>query len=322
MSLKQLTDFKDIDSLKEYFADECFCIEWYIKMRWPNGVICVKCGTDNVCTFSDGIRFKCRQKGCRKIFSYKVGTALQNTKLTVKKWIIAYYQFLRDTLGVSSYTLAGDCNVTQTTGLNVLYRIRCTYTNENKKTIFGMTEDSVIISDEKYVKAKGRFQKKNKKPVHGKGRAKNPGTTTVIGIGDKATKRIKLFKTPNTNGETIMRIVLRNVLPGCRFHTDEWGGYKDLIKYFKHLTVVHGLNQFSNGDVNTNLMEGAWALLGRLIFGRYRGVSEKFIWLYITEQEYRYNMRELSIQGKFEHSMELTTNGYTPLHMIKQGMAA
>jgi transposase-like protein len=240
----------------------------------------------------------------------------------MKKWVIAYYLYLADSLGVSSYVLAKHCNVTQTTACNMLRRIRETFRQENEKQIFGLIEGSAVQSDETYLKGKNKNKHGNKKTVNGQGRSKNPATVPVMGIVDKATGKAKMFKVSNTNAQTITPLLLKYVVPGTNVHTDEWKGYKELVKYYHHVSVNHGNKEYANGDANTNRVEGLWSLLKRLVYGRYRKVSDKHTQSYLNEQVYRFNSREVSTFGKFVNCFELTATGYKTLYQLKQGLAA
>lgn len=328
--LKRLTDFDDIDSLRSYLPTEKKCIEWYVLHRWYDPVTgklnvqCVnkKCtgkhkgyNAKGVCCFKDGMRFKCRD--CGKIFSYKVGTIFQNSPLTMWTWIKAYYFFLSDKLGVSSYGLAEHCKVTQTTAFLMLLRIRTTYEVAGERGVFGILGNTQ--GDEMYYKGKNRFKHANRQSANGVGRAKNPGTSIVGGIADVVSGMVKATKLNNANAKTLTEFILENVVPGLEFHSDEWQGYKEMIEYFIHLVVVHSSRIFTNGKANTNILEGYWRQVKRKLGGRHVKVSDKYLQSYLNETSYRYNYRDLELSELFADSLHLTTvTDYKPLYILRQ----
>ena len=59
-------------------------------LRWPNGAICVHCGSENVCRLDGkatrpGV-YKCRERGCRKQFTVTVGTIFERSHIPLNKW--------------------------------------------------------------------------------------------------------------------------------------------------------------------------------------------------------------------------------------------
>ena len=67
--------------LMRMFPDDETAEEWFGKVRWPEGPACPKCGSDNVQnpTAHPTMSYRCRD--CRKFFSVKTGTVMQNSKL-------------------------------------------------------------------------------------------------------------------------------------------------------------------------------------------------------------------------------------------------
>lgn len=86
-----------------------------------------------------------------------------------------------------------------------------------------------------------------------------------------------------------------HVNPGATVSTDEFGGYRRLDDLgFDHMTVRHNAGQFTTHNVaGTNGIEGYWAQLKRGINGTHIHVSEKHLPKYLSEFEYRHNMRHL-----------------------------
>ncbi len=119
------------------------------------------------------------------------------------------------------------------------------------------------------------------------------GKAIVLGMvekgGDVITEVI-----PNRTAKTLMGEIRENIEPGSEIHTDEHKGYAGLTRSqnFKHLHVNHSQEEYVGPDgETTNTIEGFFSQLKRTIAGTHISVSEKHLWKYAKECEYRFNRR-------------------------------
>ena len=113
--------------LMQMFPDDETAAAWFVKQRWPEGIRCAYCESDNV---QDGtthptMPYRCRS--CRKFFSVKTGTVMQSSKLGCQVWALAIYLMTTGLKGTSSMKLHRDLNVTQKTAWHLAHRIRETW---------------------------------------------------------------------------------------------------------------------------------------------------------------------------------------------------
>ncbi len=81
--------------------------------------------------------------------------------------------------------------------------------------------------------------------------------------------------------------------------TDEYKAYLTLGKEMKHHIIDHQ-EQFVDGDVHTNTIEGFWSLLKRAWYGSHHHYWTEYTPLYVAEACYKYNYRSIeSIFDKF-----------------------
>ena len=78
-------------TLLEMFPDDKTAEAWFLEQRWPNGIVCPKCGCLSI---RDGIAhptmpYRCRD--CRKFFSLKTGGLMESSKIGYQKWAIAIF---------------------------------------------------------------------------------------------------------------------------------------------------------------------------------------------------------------------------------------
>ena len=57
--------------------------------------------------------------------------------------------------------------------------------------------------------------------------------------------------------------------------------------------IRHSLQQYVNGDIHTNTVEGFFSLVKRSLMGIYHAVSKKHLHRYLAEMEFRCNGRKL-----------------------------
>src|SRR5262249_18849951 len=88
------------------------CREYLEQQRWNGTPACPFCGSLNVCRFSNGKTFKCRERQCRKKFTVTVGTIYENTKVPLTKWFLATYILSVHSKGISSLQLSTWLGVT------------------------------------------------------------------------------------------------------------------------------------------------------------------------------------------------------------------
>ena len=151
----------------------------------------------------------------------------------------------------------------------------------------------IIEVDETYVGGKPRKSQKDrmngKKFKTGRGTRKTPVVALVQRNG-----MVKSQVTPRLTGKNLRRFIHENVDTSSVVMTDDFKGYRPLRHEFNHKSVNHSLGQYVDGQVHTNTIEGYFSLLKRGIIGVFHHVSKKHLHRYLTEFDFRYNMRKSS----------------------------
>ncbi len=115
-------DFNSLIELVTAIPDEQTAIDHFTDIRWKNGAFCPHSGSTRVYHFSDKRTHKCGD--CRKRFSIKVGTIFEDSKIPMRKWLVAIWMITSHKKGVASTQLARDIQVTQKTAWFMLHRLR------------------------------------------------------------------------------------------------------------------------------------------------------------------------------------------------------
>ena len=94
--------------------------------------------------------------------------------------------------------------------------------------------------------------------------------------------------------------IIEMVAKTSSVYTDEWVGYNKLKRVYDHSVVKHNANQYVDGRIHTNTIEGFWSLLKRGIFGIYHFTSKKHLQMYVDEFVFRYNTRTITSENRFD----------------------
>ena len=170
-----------IQALMRMFPSDDAAEAWFIESRWPNGITCARCGSDNVQVHASHPTMPHRCRSCRKFFSVKHGTAMESSKIGYQAWAIAIYIMATGLKGTSSMKLHRDLDISQKSTWHMAHRIRQSF-EENPEMFAGPVE-----ADEAYFGGKQRNRHRDERRFDGPGRS---GKRVVAGVKDRATNRI------------------------------------------------------------------------------------------------------------------------------------
>ncbi len=263
------------------FPDDDAAEAWFARLRWPDGPTCPHCNCDNVQhpTTHPSMPYRCR--GCRRFFSVRVGTVMQDSKLGYQVWAIAIYQMTTNLKSVSSMKLHRDLGVTQKTAWFLAHRLRETWCDKLPEMFTGPVE-----VDETYV---GGLER-NKHHDRRLGSRHPEGKTPVIGMRDRASGRVSAQPVAHADSPTARAFIAERTRPRTMVYTDESNIYD---RVFPHRTVAHTRGQYTDGQAHTNGIESFWAVLKRAHKGTFHVLSAKHLHRYVNEFAGRHNTRPL-----------------------------
>jgi transposase-like protein len=273
-------------TLKEHetmFPDEDSCKKYLMDKRWPNGPKCPRCGNEKVYELSRAWHWQCRDCGGYR-FSVLVGTIFENTNYPLQVWFKVIFFMLSSKKGMSALQIHRMIGTgSYSTAWYMCHRVRAGLTDVEFRKLVGFVE-----VDETFVGGKGKNKHKDKR---GGGRGPS-GKTPIIGAVSRKGKVVaRVIK--NVDAETLDRFVRETVSDKVSLlSTDDFPGYRDLDKWFKHGVVHHKDGEYVVGSIHTNTIEGFWSLIKRGIVGTFHKVSRKYLQLYVAEFEFRYNNRK------------------------------
>src|SRR3954468_6828188 len=144
-----------------YFSNPVNCREYMVTRRWPNGVICPKCGSKNVIFLEKYNRWHCREKHKAPQFTLKTGTIFEDSPLGLDKWLTAMWMIVNCRNGVSSWEISRTLNITQKSAWFMDHRIRLALQNGSFVKL-GSTSGTVEV-DETFIGGKARNMHKDVK---------------------------------------------------------------------------------------------------------------------------------------------------------------
>ena len=279
-----------------YFADPVNCREYLVARRWPNGVTCPRCGSQNVLFLEKYNRWHCREKHDAPQFTLKTGTVMEESHVGLDKWMTAMWQIVNCKNGISSYEIHRALGITQKTAWFLDHRIRLALTSGSFEKLTGEVE-----ADETFIggKARNMHVGKRQRRITGTG---GKDKTAVMGIMERGGK-VRTVVIANRKKKALQAEVKKHVEAGSALYTDALLSYEGLAGDYAHQVVDHAV-QYVDGRVHTNGLENFWSLLKRGIAGTYVSVEPFHLFRYLDEQAYRFNNRKMNDAERFDMAVK------------------
>jgi transposase-like protein len=108
-----------------YFAEFENCKSFMVSLRWPKGTVkCLCCGSEKIFWIERERVWKCYGKHNHAKFSLKTGSTMEDSPISLDKWLIALWLIVNCKNGISSCEVARDLGITQKSAWFLGHRIR------------------------------------------------------------------------------------------------------------------------------------------------------------------------------------------------------
>lgn len=285
MNTNEPRDFSTLQEAVVYFSDPDNCVAYMVARRWPDGIVaCPTCGRTDVRYVATRRVWQCKTRHAKCQFSVKVGTIMEDSPISLDKWLMTMWMVANCRNGVSSHEISRSINVTQKSTWFMLHRIRAAMKAQPVHTM-GSHWGNPVEVDETFIGGKPGNKHLGKRAPKEK--------TIVMGMLNRETREVRAKVIPNVKRETLQTEILKNIGFNAHVFTDGYVGYDglDKVKNFTHKTVNH-VNEYVNGRVHTQGIENFWSLLKRTLQGTYVAVEPFHLDAYVDEQAFRFNNRK------------------------------
>jgi transposase-like protein len=261
------------------FDTDAECRAALEKLRWPDGVCCLRCGSTSVSRITTRKQFDCN--ACRYRFSVTTGTVFNDSHLPLPKWFMAVLLMCEAKKGMSANQLMRTLGVAKKTAWYLNHRIRAAMTEANPRPLTGIVE-----CDETYIGGKNRAGRADGRKTWRRNKA------TVLGALQRGGD-VRLRVSRDAEHATLKSFIKEHAPNPSHIYTDGYPGYRGIGDHDTiHESVDHQTHEYVRGDVHTNSIESAFGLFKRAIVGSFHQVSHKHLDRYLDEFEFRFNNRK------------------------------
>ncbi len=276
--MSQKYENMDFFQFQKRFSREDFCLKHLVKLRWPDGFVCPRCGHDKAGFHSKRKLLQC--KGCRYQASATAGTIFHRTKIPLRKWFWFIFLISSQKTGVSIQGLQRLLGIkSYKTAWTMAHKVRKAMADRDASYQLA----NLVEMDDSYFGPSGRGKRgrgsKGKVPVvvAVENRGKKPGFAAMRVVDNLKSAHIAHFAQSKIKEQQTVR-------------TDGYVSYYCLTGYGYELDM----RIVGNGPNASKELPWVHTLIANvksMLRGAHHGVSHKYLQRYLDEFCYRFNRR-------------------------------
>lgn len=279
--------------IRERFSTENQCLDAIFQARAVKEIGCYRCSGSLSNYFKVPGRPMYQCSLCFFRVSPRAGTIFDHTHIKLTDWFHVTIDKILHNTGITANKVAYQYTIGNDAASYLLEKIRkwISMADEVGPLTGHIEIDEVAIKTG--TKGLGRDRRKK--------RGFGSDTITIFLSMVERGGRVKSFKIPNREEDTIIPIIVDNVAIDAKISTDEFKVYNKLKSLgYKHVTVNHSKNEYKKDDASTNSIEGFFGIMKPSIQATYRQISDQHVQEYVNEFNFRYNNRHNPLDVRFE----------------------
>ena len=269
----------------------------FVKARYRKSISCSRCLGKKILWVSQR-RFRCKR--CWTFGSITKQTWLERSKLPLRLWYELIWNFALCHAAHKTGKLQGADTKVCWQGYQLIRKAITQASYRGRKQFTGIVEldESFYGGTFKNLRKRVRMELRrlglNKRGGGAKYR-KQP----VFGVF-KRNGQVYLEPIPEAKAKILSPIIKKKVKVGTDVFSDTGTWYNGLVGLgYVHRTVDHGREEYVDGEIHINGLEGFWGL-SKTNMHTYKGIKKKNWLLYLKEMEFRYNNRKLDFTKMVE----------------------
>src|SRR6267143_2186322 len=157
-------------ALPKACSDEAAAVEFLERQRWGNDPYCPRCESRRIRQLNQrgngerSKRFLWYCKICERQFTVRIGTVLEDSRITLRHWCYAFWAACASKKGVSALQIHRMTGVSYKSALFLMHRIRFALADD---PITPAKLEGIIEADESYAGGKQRHKGPHNKRGHG-----------------------------------------------------------------------------------------------------------------------------------------------------------
>lgn len=230
-------------------------------------------------------RYLWRCRDCKRQFTVKVGTVMEDSPIQLRHWCYAFWAACASKKGVSALQIRRMTGLSYKSALFLMHRIRFAMADSPEAKLPRL--GGIVEADETFIGGKPR----RKDPCRRTSGSVNK--IPVIGILQRGDD-VRAMPVERLSAEGIRDFIMKNVEPDSVLMTDESNPYTRIGANFAvHMAVKHSAREYARGDCHINTIESFWAIVKRALYGTHHAVSRKHLHRYIAERAFVFNARHM-----------------------------
>ncbi len=262
------------DQFNQYFQDEEHCLKYLASLKWDNGYICKKCGSEK--WWKGRLAYDRRCQKCGYNESPTAGTLFHKLKFNLLTAFKICFKISVRKKGMSSCELSREYGIRQTTAWYFKRKIQQAMKSSGKYPLQDQVEVDEFVVGQKESGNQGRAKGSRKivlLAVEKVSANKKIGRAYAESIADYSIEELQPFFEKNIDNQ-------------CRVITDGWTSYQPLKEIYPRLKQKESAEGKNFARLHIHIMN-----LKGWLRGIHHHCSEKYMQGYLDEFHFRFNRR-------------------------------